>query len=349
MFPIFIGITVFAFLLLRSFPNYILASQFINSQAALAGNVPSQVLINQASQQLGLSYPEPIQYFLFLQNFLSGSWGFITEPVIGPTTEILSIYLPNSIQLLIFTFIITILIGVPLGTFVGSRPHSFSDHAVRLFSIIGFAMPQFFLGLVLLLSFGAGVSKWPGAIFPIFGSITFPGTPPAWAYNPNLGAVISTPTHMIFFDALIHLDPYVAYNAFMHLVLPVITLSYALLATIVIYLRAGMMDAAGQEYVRAAIAKGVKRKQLVRRHIRKNALIPTMTNIGFFITYILSALIVVETLFGYNGIGWFITQATLHAQVYGLVYSGIIFGVMLMLINFVIDILYVVYDPRIRY
>lgn len=348
MFPIFIGITIFAFILLRSFSNYVLASDFININAS-SGGVPAQVLVNQASQALGLNDPEPVQYFLFLQNFLTGHWGFVTDPVIGPTFEIISIYLPNSIQLLIFTFALTLLVGIPLGTYIGSKPNTASDFAGRVFALVGFAMPQFFFGLVLLLAFGKDISNWPGAIFPIYGSISFPGFPPSWAYNPNLGAIISSPTHMIFFDALIHLDPTVAYSAFMHMVLPVITLSYALLATIVMYLRAGMLDASGQEYVKTALAKGVRHRQLVKRHIRRNALIPTMTNIGLFITYILSALVVVETLFGYDGIGWFIAQATIYSQVYGLVYSGIIFGVILMLINFVVDILYVYYDPRIHY
>lgn len=348
MFPIFIGITVFAFILLRSFPNSVLVADFINIHGT-QGGASSPTLIEQASERLGLSYPAPVQYFLFLENFMTGHWGYVTKPLVGSTIQLISILLPNSLQLLILSFALTLLIGIPLGTFIGARPLSRSDHAIRMFSLVGFAMPQFFFGLILMLIFGRGVAYWPGAIFPIFGSISFNGVPPSWAYDPNLGAVISTPTHMILFDSMLHLDFPVALNAFMHLVLPVLTLSYALLATVIIYLRAGMIDASSQEYVKTAIAKGVPRKRLVKVHIRRNAIVPTLTNIGFFITYILGALVVVEMLFGYNGIGWFIAQATIYSQVYGIVYSGIIFGVILMVINFFVDILYVFFDPRIRY
>ncbi|MCL5955320.1 MAG: ABC transporter permease [Candidatus Thermoplasmatota archaeon] len=348
MFPIFIGITVFAFILLRSFPNSVLVADFIQVNGT-TGGTSSQALVQKASERLGLGYPAPIQYFLFLDNFITGHWGYVTKPLIGSTIQLISILLPNSLQLLILSFSLTLLIGIPLGTLIGTRPLSLSDHSIRMFSLVGFAMPQFFFGLILMLIFGKGVANWPGAIFPIFGSISFSGTPPSWAYDQNLGAVISTPTHMIFFDALLHLDIPLAINALMHLILPVLTLSYALLATVIIYLRAGMIDASGQEYVKTAIAKGVPMKRLVKVHIRRNAIIPTVTNIGFFMTYVLGALVVVEMLFGYNGIGWFIAQATIYSQVYGIVYSGIIFGVILMVINFFIDILYVFLDPRIRY
>ena len=348
MFPILIGITIFAFALLRSFPNSVLAADFISATAGNSG-VPYPVLVHEASIKLGLNYPIPIQYFYFLQDFLTGNWGFVNAPVTGSTVQVISLLLPNTLQLLIFTFIITLGIGIPLGTYIGSKPQSLADHSSRVFSLVGFAMPQFFFGLLLLLAFGQGVGHWFGAIFPIDGVVSFPNLPPAWAYNPTTGFMESGPTHMIFFDALIHLDPGVALNAFMHLFLPVLTLSYALLATIVIYLRAGMIDATGQEYVKTALAKGVQRRELFRKHIRRNAMIPTITTIGFFFTYVLSAVIVVETLFAYHGIGWFVAEAAISAQVYGIVYTGILFGIMLMLINFVIDILYVYLDPRIRY
>ena len=154
---------------------------------------------------------------------------------------------------------------------------------------------------------------------------------------------------MILFDALLHGDLGLALNAFKHLVLPVVTLSYALLASIITYLRAGMVDASTQEYIKTALAKGVRGRALVKNHIRKNALIPTVTSIGLFMSYVLGAVIVVETLFVYRGIGWFLAEATMNFQIYGLVYCSIIFSVIIVAINFIIDVLYVYLDPRIRY
>lgn len=348
MFPILVGITVFAFILLRSFPNSVLAADFISVNQATS-TVPYPVLLQQASAKLGLNYPIPVQYFYFLQNFLTGSWGYVNAPITGPTVQDIFLLLPNTMQLLIFTLLLTLGVSIPLGTYLGSRPHTVASHTGMIFSLVGFAMPQFFFGLILLLLFGEGIGHWFGAVFPLFGVYTLPNGPPPWLLNPSTGLITSVPTHMVFFDALIHLDFSLAFSVFMHLVLPVLTLSYSLLATIVIYLRAGMIDSSGQEYIRAAIAKGVQKNELIKIHMRKNAMLPTITTAGFFLTYLLGGIIVVESLFSYHGIGWFIAQAVVNMQVYGIVYTGIIFGIMLMLINFVVDVLYVLMDPRIRY
>ena len=184
--PTLIGVSIFAFVLIRSFPNYILAQDYISSNTATAG-VPYQVLVQQASEKLGLTYPVPVQYFYFLQNMLTGQWGYVSSPVSGSTIEVIHYLLPNTLQLLIFTFILTMGIGLPVGTYMGSRPRSAADHVGNVFSLIGFAMPQFFFGLILLLVFGLGVGKWFGAVFPVYGVVSFRNVPPSWAFNHTTG------------------------------------------------------------------------------------------------------------------------------------------------------------------
>lgn len=350
MIPTIVGITIVAFVLFRSFPNSVLAQDFINTSRA-ASSVPYPVLVQQAANQLGLNYPLPVQYFYFLQNFLTGQWGYVSSPITGPTIQVIWEVLPNTLQLLIFTFIVTVSIGIPIGTFIGSRPRTVADHAGNAFSLVGYAMPTFFFGLLLLLVFGAGVGKWFGAVFPIYGVISFPTSspPPAWAINAVTGVVRSTPTHMFFFDSLLHGDFGLALNSLEHLFLPVIAISYSLLASIIIYLRAGMMDSGTEEYVKTALSKGISGKELIKYHIRKNAIIPTITSVGLFLSYVMGSLIVVETLFVYRGIGWFLAEATLKGQIYGIIYTTILFALIVVFINFIIDILYVYIDPRIRY
>lgn len=347
--PTIIGMTVLAFALLRAFPDYTLLKDFINQNASGFGGVPVQALLARAKIELGFNYPVPVQYFYFLINLFTGNWGYADYPISTYVYSAISLLWPNTVQLLIFTFISSVLIGIPLGTHIGGRAGSRSDHAGRLFSLVGYAMPQFFFGLLLLVIFGKGIIKWPGSVFPLFGMITIPIPPPSWLFNQQIGYILSSPTHMIFFDALIHRDPQIAFSALMHLALPVATLTYAVLAVIVRTMRAGMIDASVQEYIRSARAKGVPLKIIIKKHMRKNALIPTVTSIGLLMGYVMTGLIVVETIFGYQGLGWYLVQSTLHREVWGIIYSAILFGFFIIIANLVVDVVYAYLNPRIAY
>lgn len=347
--PTLVGVTILAFIFLRSFPDSVLVQDFINPLSSSAGGTPGGVAIAKAKIELGLNYPVPVQYFYFLLNLLRGNWGFATRPITGGVFPVIGYMWPNTAQLLIFTLILAGVIGIPLGTFLGSRPNTVSDNSGRIFALIGYAMPQFFFGLLLLVIFGKGVIHWPGSIFPVFGMVTIPVPPPHWLVNQNLGLVVSSPTHMILFDALIHGDYRVAFSAFMHLVLPVITLTYAILAMLVRTLRSGMIDASAQEYIRTAQAKGIPRKAITKVHTRKNALIPTVTVMGILMSYLMTGIIVVETLFSYQGLGWFISESVIYLQIYSIIYASIIFGMFIVIASLVTDIVYAYIDPRIRY
>lgn len=346
--PTILGMTVLAFILMRTLSDYTLLKDFINVHAGSNG-VPIQALLARAKIELGLNYPVPVQYFYFLFNLFTGNWGYASEPITGYVYNVIGLLWPNTVQLLIFTFILSAVIGIPLGTYIGARSGSKVDHAGRIFSMVGYAMPQFFFGLLLLVIFGRGIIHWPGSVFPLFGMVTIPIPPPAWLFNQNLGFIVSSPTHMIFFDAIIHRDPRVAFSALMHLALPVATLTYAVLAIIVRTMRASMIDASVQEYVRTARSKGVPMRRIVKKHIRRNALIPTVTSMGLLMGYIMTGLIVVETIFAYQGLGWYLAESTLNAEVWGIIYSAILFGFFIIVANLVVDIIYAYLNPRVTY
>ncbi|AKA48154.1 hypothetical protein IX51_02505 [uncultured archaeon] len=343
--PTVIGITVLVFILLRSFPDSLLVSAYINPHSTL----PRQEQIQIAKEQLGLNLPVPVQYFYYISNLLKGNWGFVTKPFPGPVLLGIELFMPNSIQLAIFSSILSILLAIPIGTYIGSRPNTFADQAGRVFSLVGYAMPPFVLGILLILAFGQGVSNWGGAVLPFNGVVNVPTPVPHWLLNQETGFIISSPTHLVFFDALIHGDPRVAWSAFLHLVLPVVTLTYTILAGLLRFIRAGMVDATNQEYVKTARSKGVPEGMIIKRHIRRNALIPTITVMGLLIAALLSGVVVIEILFTYHGLGWFAVTATLDNQIYGVLDTTLVFGLILVFANLIVDIVYAFMDPRIRY
>ncbi|HKJ96630.1 MAG TPA: ABC transporter permease [Thermoplasmataceae archaeon] len=343
--PTVIGITVLVFILLRSFPDSLLVSAYINPHSTL----PRQEQIQIAKEQLGLNLPVPVQYFYYISNLLKGNWGFVTKPFPGPVLLGIELFMPNSIQLAIFSSILSILLAIPIGTYIGSRPNTFADQAGRVFSLVGYAMPPFVLGILLILAFGQGVSNWGGAVLPFNGVVNVPTPVPHWLLNQETGFIISSPTHLVFFDALIHGNLGIAWSAFLHLILPVVTLTYTILAGLLRFIRAGMVDATNQEYVKTARSKGVPEGMIIKRHIRRNALIPTITVMGLLIAALLSGVVVIEILFTYHGLGWFAVTATLDNQIYGVLDTTLVFGLILVFANLIVDIVYAFMDPRIRY
>ncbi|MEM0157995.1 MAG: ABC transporter permease [Thermoplasmataceae archaeon] len=348
--PTLIGLTIIVFALMWSLPPNFLTAQFVNPRAPNA-----DYLRQLAAQQLGIGQPLPIAYFHYLVNTFSGQWGYMnTQFFRGPVLTGISIFFPNTVQLAIFATILAVIISIPLGTYIGSKPNSLADQAGRIFSLSGYAMPAFWLALMVQIVFGKNVIYGnPLGVFPIQGTFSTSSinllNPPSWLVNNELGVAVSSPTHMIIFDALIHGDFPLAWNAFMHIVLPVITLTYGILAGILRFVRGGMIDASNQEYVKTARSKGVPERIIIKHHIRKNALIPTITIMGLLFASLLGGVVLIEDVFQYPGIGLFGINAVLGYQIYGVMATTLIFGVILIIANLIVDIVYAVMDPRIRY
>lgn len=348
--PTLIGLTIIVFALMWSLPSNFLIAQFINPRAPNA-----DVLRQQAIATLGIGQPIPIAYLHYLANTFTGHWGFMSTSFFrGSVLTGISIFFPNTVQLAIFASILAIIISIPLGTYIGARPNSVSDQAGRIFSLAGYAIPAFWLALVVQIVFGQGViSGNPLGVFPIQGTFSYTAinavNPPAWLVNPELGIQMSSPTHMLLFDSLIHGDFGLAWDAFLHLVLPVITLTYGILAGILRFIRGGMIDASNQEYVKTARSKGVPERQVINRHIRKNALIPTVTVMGLLVASLLGGVVLIEDVFQYPGLGLFQINAVLGYQIYGVLGATFVFGVILIVANLVVDVIYALLDPRIRY
>ncbi|EQD77862.1 binding-protein-dependent transport system inner membrane component [mine drainage metagenome] len=332
------------FILIDALPRAFLIQQFIPQKAT-----PPQKIIdyNYAVKVLGLNYPTPVQFLFYVNNLIHGNWGYMYSNAAnpnqfysGPVLTGIEKYFPLTLELSIFAIIFSIILAIPVGTYIGARPNSISDQIGRVFSLSGYAMPTFFLALLLQIA----IEPFYPALIKGQGFPTFYALP--WIKNG-----VSYPTHMLFFDSLIHGDFSLALISFSHLLLPVLTLTYGLMAGLLRFIRAGMVDASNQEYVKTARAKGVPEKQVLRKHIRKNALLPSITVFGLVFSGLLGGVVVIEDIFNLKGLGMFglSTIEGGYIQIFGLVGTTLFFGILLVVANLVVDVVYALMDPRIRY
>ncbi|MEM0134986.1 MAG: ABC transporter permease [Thermoplasmatales archaeon] len=347
--PTIIGVTVLTFILVRSIPVDLLVSQYVNPNST----VPIAVQKQNAITSLGLNLPAPVEYFIYLKDLFTGSWGSMTSSFYsGPVLRGIEEFFPNTLQLSIFAMILSIVIAIPLGTYMGSRPNSIADHIGRIVALSGYAMPLFWLALILQIVFGRGILRAPTSVLPISGTFSYsalPIPPPHWLVTQSGGAILSEPTHMLFFDSLIHGDFSLAWDALLHLVLPVLTLTYGLLAYLLRFIRSGVVDSSRQEFTRTARAKGMPENIILKKHIRRNGILPSITTMGLIVAFLLGGVVLVEEVFQYPGIGLFSVNAVLSFQIYGVMGTTFVFALIVIAANFIVDLVYVKIDPRIKY
>jgi peptide/nickel transport system permease protein len=201
-------------------------------------------------------------------------------------------------------------------------------------------MPVYLIGVVLIILVGVYLKILPfsGVVNPVLVS-TLP-----WYVNG-----ISYPTHIILIDAIIHGAWGVAWDAFLHLILPSVTLALAIVANMIRILRSSMLEVLDQDYIRLARSKGLPEQSVINLHARKNALLPVVTLFGYTVAGLLGGVVVVETIFDYTGIGYWTTQALLVSDVGGIMAAALLFGLTLVFANLIVDLVYAFIDPRIRY
>jgi peptide/nickel transport system permease protein len=240
----------------------------------------------------------------------------------------------------VFASILIWVIGVPLGVFSAVNRDSAADHTVRVGSFTLYAMPIYLIGVVLILLVGVYLKLLPfsGVVNPVSVSGL------SWYVNG-----ISYPTHIILIDAIIHNSWSIAADAFLHLILPSVTLALAIVASLIRILRSSMLEVLDQDYIRLARSKGTSERTVINLHARKNALLPVITLYGYTVAGLLGGAVVVETIFNYPGIGYWTTQALLASDVGGIMASTLLFGLILVFANLVVDLVYAFVDPRIRY
>lgn len=285
----------------------------------------------------GLDQPFPVQYGRWLSSALHGDLGFSkasNKPVLTTMLE----RFPATIQLTLVSAIPIILVGVWLGTLAALHRGRALDQTLRVLAVVGYSLPTFVLGIVLLVVFYGFLGWLPGS-----GDLdvmsTFATADPAFRRY----------TGMILFDALLNRQWAVAVDALRHLVLPAVTLIVVLSAGILKVMRAQMLEALGSDYVRTARAKGLSDRRVNLGHARRNALLPIITLGGFTFIDLLAGAIITETVFGYPGIGKWAADAASRFDVPGVIGFALLSAVVVVIFSTLTDLLYGVIDPRVRF
>jgi peptide/nickel transport system permease protein len=280
--------------------------------------------------QLGLDQPVIVQYLRFVAAAAHGDFGTSLTSN-HPAFADVSTAFPVTLQLTIAALGLATFVGVPVGVLASLRPGGSFDNVAMTFTLFGVSMPIFWLGLMLLLAFGATLDWLPiGGLFEV-------GMEP-----PRV-------TGMSVIDAMLTGNPAMLWDAVRHLVLPACTLATVPLAFIARITRAEMLAIGTQDHVRTARAKGLPRARVVLRHVLRNALIPIVTVIGLQLGLLLSGAVLTETIFSLPGLGRLMVDSILSRD-YPVVQAGALFiAFVFVLVNLVVDLSYTLLDPRIRH
>ncbi|HVS05399.1 MAG TPA: ABC transporter permease [Candidatus Dormibacteraeota bacterium] len=326
--------------ILQSIPTLILISLllFFGMQAVPGGPLSAFAfrpgMSNAARQaivhQWGLDQPVYIQYVQWVKSMVTGNWQF-SFFMHRSVREVIFQRLPATAILMVTAYVIQQLIALPAGIIAALRRYSFFDQAVTFFSYVGYSMPTFWLGLMLLLIFAVMIP-----ILPVAGIIDIRAA----------GAPFLTADYNAWFGQ----HPIAGIlDILSHIVLPATTIAIVGIAGDSRFMRSSMLDAIHQDYVRTARAKGLSERVVVLKHALRNALLPVVTNIGIELPLLFSGAVVTEAIFSWPGMGQLFFQA-LEAFDYPLLMGILsVSAVLIILFNLLADIAYAYIDPRISY
>jgi peptide/nickel transport system permease protein len=310
--PTIIMITLVVFMMMRSIPG--------DPVVALLGDAYTEEDAVKARETYGLNQPLVVQYFIWLGKLVQGDWG--TSILSGrPVLQDVLVRLPVTLELIVLSMAVALAIALPAAIIGAIRQNTWADYTASTIAMIGVSIPEFFLGVLLLLAFSIGLS---GAL-PSSGWVYLPGTCPSIVCAAGLLG-----------------------NA-QHVLMPAIALGVGRAALLTRLLRASMLEVVRTEYVTTARAKGLAERPVVLKHALKNALIPTVTVMGLQVGFLIGGAIVVETLFAMPGLGTFGIDAIIardYQQVQGF---ALITAIAFVVINLLVDLTYTFLDPRIRY
>ncbi|MDA3979485.1 ABC transporter permease subunit [Gallibacterium sp. AGMB14963] len=321
--PTFIGITLLTFALIHLIPGDPIEIRM--GERGLSPEVHQQMM-----HQLGLDKSLPEQYFDYLKGIAHGDFGTSFKNNVPVLDEFLSLF-PATIELAVFAILFAIIIGIPIGILAAIKRGSIFDHSVMAISLTGYSMPIFWWGLLLMLLVSV---QWN--LTPVSGRI-------------DAEYWIDSVTGFMLIDSWLSGEPGAFKSAVMHLILPSIVLGTIPLAVISRMTRSSMLEVLGEDYIRTARAKGLSSMRVIVIHGLRNALIPVVTVIGLIVGQLLSGAILTETIFSWPGIGKWVIEA-IRARDYPVVQSAVlIIATIIIIVNLLVDLLYGVVNPRIRY
>lgn len=319
----FLGLLAITFFIGRVVP--------IDPVVAVVGDRASQEVYDATFKEMGLDKSLIQQFAFYVRDVLRGDFG--TSLSTGrPVIDDLIRFFPATFEMATFGLLIGVFLGVPMGVIAAANAGSWLDQIIRVLGLLGYAVPAFWMGLVGLAVFYAGLgwTAGPGRI-----DIFYDG-------------VVPTVTGLLTVDAIIARDWIILQNALSHLVLPSAILGFFSLAYIARMTRSFMLDQLQQEFVTTARVKGVSERAVIWKHAFYPIRVQLITVIGLSYAVLLEGSVMVEIVFSWPGIGNYLTTALLSADMNAVLGATILIGTVFIVINRTSDVLYHVFDPRSR-
>ncbi|MBI4607660.1 MAG: ABC transporter permease [Candidatus Rokubacteria bacterium] len=310
--PTVLGITLVVFLMMRSIPG--------DPVVPLLGDAYTQEDAVKVRAEYGLDKPILVQYLIWLGKLLQGDWGASIITGRSVLQDVL-VRLPVTLELIVLSMLVALAIAIPAGIIGAMRQNTWADYTASSAAVVGVSIPEFFLGVLLLLSFSVGL----GGALPSSGWVYLPGTCQTVVCQASL------------------------WGNLQHAAMPAVALGVGRAAILTRLLRGSMLEVIRTEYVTTARAKGLAERRVLLKHALKNALIPTVTVMGLQVGFLIGGAIVVETLFAVPGLGTYGIDAIIardYPQVQGFV---LLTALAFVGINLIVDLTYTFLDPRIRY
>jgi peptide/nickel transport system permease protein len=324
------GVSVLIFGILMTFSPERRAAAFVTTPQQ-AKDIPKLI------KQFGLDDPFYVQYFRWIKEVSRGNlgWSLVAAQPVG---EAFWRYFPVTLEMNLLAAPIVIIFGIWLGTVSGVHRDSWIDHITRIFAIVGWSLPTFLFALLLLMIFYGYI--------PIFS--------PGVISDQSTMFILDNPdkftryTGMYTLDGILNGQLNITLDALRHLVLPVMTYVIVVVALNMRVMRSGIIEELSKDYVMTARAKGADKRTVNIRHARRNALLPVVTVAGQLVALSMEGSIAVEVVFNRQGIGWWLAHSAKQLDMPVLMCICLFMGIVFVITNLTLDILYAYIDPRIR-
>ena len=325
MIVVMLGISVITFCI----SHYVPGDPLVANLGQTAMSDPE--IVAAYEEKWGLNDPVPVQYINYMVNLLHGDMGTsirTQQPVISDLAQ----YIPATFEMATLATIFSILFGLLFGLISAARHNKLPDHILRVFSLMGISIPAFWLSILCLYVFYLKLGVVPGS-----GRVS----------SEWLGAQF--PTGFLILDSITHGEPVLLKDVLSHLILPSFVLAASTMGILTRTVRSSMLEAMQQDYLRTAKAKGLSEGRILRCHVLKNGLIPSVTMFGLSYGSLLGGTVLVETIFSYPGIGLYAYKAASTLDFPAIMGTTLFIAAVNVLMNFLVDIIYALIDPRIRY
>jgi peptide/nickel transport system permease protein len=322
--PVLIGISILIFTLTRVGGDP--ATAYINERM-------SDQQIHEVYARYHFDDPPWTQYYYWLNGILNGDLGFSTVDN-RPVAESLALYFPATFELATVSMFLGAIIGISAGTLSATKKDRPVDYATRFTALVGVSLPIFIMGLLLLSIFSLGLG-----LFPL-------GNEYSDRYVID-NLLLNRPTGFYLVDTVLNGRMDMFMDGVWHLILPAVTLSFGIVAVITRMMRSSMLEVMDLEYVNTARAKGLSERAVIRRHVRRNSLLPTTTFMGLAFGSLLGGAVLTEAIFSWPGLGRWATRAIINLDTAAIMGFVLMAAFVYVIANLAIDVIYAFIDPRV--